>query len=215
MTSNDRPSDPSGTFLFDGDAGAAVTVVLAHGAGAPMDTPFMDAFARGLAAAGLRVVRFEYPFMRARRIEGKRKPPDRAPVLLEAWRSVVAALGDPGTLVIGGKSMGGRMASMVADELGVKGVACLGYPFHPSGKPERTRTDHLETMRTPTLIVQGTRDRLGKPEEVAGYALSRSIRLHWLEAGDHDFKPTKASGRTLEQNWQEGVAAVAEFVAGL
>lgn len=215
MTSNGRPSDPSGTFLVDGDADAATKIVLAHGAGAPMDTPFMDAFARGLATAGLRVVRFEFPFMRARRSEGKRKPPDRAPVLLEAWRAVIAALGDPGTLVIGGKSMGGRMASMVADEAGVKGVACLGYPFHPSGKPERTRTGHLETMRTPTLIVQGTRDSLGKPEEVAGYALSKAIRLHWLEAGDHDFKPTKASGRTLEQNWQEGIAAVAEFVKGL
>lgn len=215
MTSNDRPSDPSGTFLIDGDANAATTVVLAHGAGAPMDTPFMDAFAQGLAAAGLCVVRFEFPFMRARRSKGKRKPPDRAPVLVGAWRSVIAALGDPGTLVIGGKSMGGRMASMVADEAGVKGVACLGYPFHPSGKPERTRTGHLESMRTPTLIVQGTRDSLGKPEEVAGYALSKSIRVHWLEAGDHDFKPTKASGRTLEQNWQEGIAAVADFVGRL
>lgn len=205
----------AGEFLIDGDANAATTVVLAHGAGAPMDTPFMEAFARGLGAAGLCVVRFEFPFMRARRGGSKRKPPDRAPVLLDAWRSVIAALGDPGTLVIGGKSMGGRMASMVADDAGVKGVACLGYPFHPSGKPERTRTGHLESMRTPTLIVQGARDRLGKPEEVAGYALSKSIRVHWLEAGDHDFKPTKASGRTLEQNWQEGIAAVADFVRGL
>ncbi|MCH8111448.1 MAG: alpha/beta hydrolase [Proteobacteria bacterium] len=215
MTSDDRSSDPSGTFLIDGDANAATTVVLAHGAGAPMDTPFMDAFAQGLGAAGLCVVRFEFPFMRARRSEGKRKPPDRAPVLLGAWRSVIAALGDPGTLVIGGKSMGGRMASMVADEAGVKGVACLGYPFHPSGKPEQTRTDHLESMRTQTLIVQGTRDSLGKPEEVAGYSLSNAVRVHWLEAGDHSFKPTKASGRTLEQNWQEGIAAVTEFVEGL
>ena len=205
----------AGEFLIDGDANAATTVVLAHGAGAPMDTPFMEAFARGLGAAGLCVVRFEFPFMRARRGGGKRKPPDRAPALLEAWRSVIAEIGDPGTLVIGGKSMGGRMASMVADDAGVKGVACLGYPFHPSGKPERTRTGHLESLRTPTLIVQGARDRLGKPEEVAGYALSKSIRVHWLEAGDHDFKPTKASGRTLEQNWQEGIAAVADFVRGL
>lgn len=202
-------------FLMDGDDDAATTVVLAHGAGAPMDTPFMDAFAQGLAAADLRVVRFEFSYMRARRIEGKRKGPDRAPKLLDAWRSVIAELGDPGKLVIGGKSMGGRIASMVADEAGVKGVACLGYPFHPAGKPERTRTAHLEAMRTPTLIVQGTRDSLGKPEEVAGYSLSQAIRLRWLEAGDHSFKPTKVSGRTLEQNWQEGIAAVTSFVAGL
>ena len=215
MTSNDRSSDPAGTFLVDGDNNAARTVVLAHGAGAPMDTPFMDAFAQGLAGAGLRVVRFEFSYMRARRTEGKRKGPDRAPKLLDAWRSVIAELGDPGTLVIGGKSMGGRIASMVADEAGVKGVACLGYPFHPPGKPDRTRTAHLEAMRTPTLIVQGTRDSLGKPEEVAGYSLSQAIRLHWREAGDHSFKPTKASGRTLEQNWQEGIAAVTSFVEGL
>ena len=215
MTSNDRSSDPVGDFLIEGNSDAATTVVLAHGAGAPMDSPFMDAFAHGLAAAGPRVVRFEFAYMRARRTEGKRKGPDRAPVLLEAWRSVIAGLGDPGTLVIGGKSMGGRIASMVADEAGVKGVVALGYPFHPPGKPERTRTDHLEPMRTPTLIVQGTRDSLGKPEEVAGYALSKAIRVHWLEAGDHSFKPTKASGRTLEQNWQEGIAAVTDFVAGL
>ena len=205
----------AGEFLIDGDNNAATTVVLAHGAGAPMGSPFMDAFAQGLAAAGLRVVRFEFAYMRARRTEGKRKGPDRAPVLLDAWRSVIAGLGDPGTLVVGGKSMGGRIASMVADDAGVKGVTCLGYPFHPPGKPERTRTGHLEAMRTPTLIVQGTRDSLGKPEEVAGYSLSKTIRLHWLEAGDHSFKPTKASGRMLEQNWQEGIAAVIEFVGSL
>ena len=205
----------SGDFLIDGDSGAATTVVLAHGAGAPMDTPFMDAFAGGLAAAGLRAVRFEFPFMRAQRREGKRKAPDRAPVLLDTWRGVIADLGDSAALVIGGKSMGGRIASMVADEARVKGVACLGYPFHPAGKPERTRTEHLASMRTPTLIVQGTRDSLGKPEEVEGYTLSEAVRVHWLETGDHSFKPTKASGRTLEQNWREGIAAVADFVRGL
>ena len=205
----------SGEFLIDGDSNATTTVVLAHGAGAPMDTPFMDAFAGGLAAAGLRAVRFEFPYMRAQRREGKRKAPDRAPVLLDTWRGVIADLGDPAALVIGGKSMGGRIASMVADEARVKGVACLGYPFHPSGKPERTRTEHLASMRTPTLIVQGTRDSLGKPEEVEGYTLSEAVRVHWLETGDHSFKPTKASGRTLEQNWQEGIAAVADFVRGL
>lgn len=215
MTSINCSSDPSGEFLIDGDADAATTVVLAHGAGAPMDSPFMDAFAQGVAETGLRVVRFEFLYMRARRTEGKRKGPDRAPVLLDTWRSVIAQLGDPGTLVIGGKSMGGRIASMVADETGVKGVACLGYPFHPPGKPERTRTEHLENMRTPTLIVQGTRDALGKPGEVAGYTLSKSIHVHWLETGDHSFKPTKASGRTLEQSWQEGIAAVAAFIEGL
>src|SRR5438094_291285 len=105
----------SGTdFLFNGPVGAAWTIVLAHGAGAAMDTPFMQFFAGGLASRGFRVARFEFPYMGQRRISGKRGPPDREPVLLETWRQVIQALGAEG-LIIGGKSMGGRMASMVAD----------------------------------------------------------------------------------------------------
>jgi predicted alpha/beta-hydrolase family hydrolase len=201
-------------MLFDGPEDALATVVLAHGAGAPMDSPFMETFARGIAGAGFRVARFEFPYMAARR-EGRSPGPDREPVLLETWRTVAAGLGGGSPFVIGGKSMGGRMASMLADELGVTGLVCLGYPFHPPGRPERTRTAHLATLRTPTLIVQGTRDPFGGPEEVAQYALSQSIAIHWLEDGDHDFKPRAASGRTQRQNWDEGIAAVLAFVRGL
>ncbi len=118
-------------------------------------------------------------------------------------------------LVIGGKSLGGRIASMVADEASVSGLVCLGYPFHPPGQPEKQRTEHLSRLKTPTLILQGTRDSFGTPEDVAGYALSPAIRLHWLEDGDHSFKPRKASGRTLEQNIEEAIAAVADFAHGL
>lgn len=190
-------------------------LVLAHGAGAPMDSSSLEALAAGLAAAGLRVARFEFPYMRARRTEGRQRPPDREPVLLDTWREAVAELGGGGSLVIGGKSMGGRMASRVADEVGARGLVCLGYPFHPPGKPERTRTDHLEHLKTPTLVVQGTRDPFGTPEEVAGYRLSPAIRLVWLEDGDHSFKPRASSGRTEKQNLQEAVAAVAGFVRSL
>ena len=108
--------------------------------------------------------------------------------------------------------MGGRIASLIADEAGVAGVVCLGYPFHPPGKPERTRIEHLVSLRTPTLIVQGERDPLGTREDLAGYALSAAIHLHWLVDGDHSFKPRKASGRTEMQNWEEGIQAVVEFV---
>jgi predicted alpha/beta-hydrolase family hydrolase len=201
-------------FLLDGRQDAAVTVVLAHGAGQGMDSPFMAGFADGLAGRGLRVARFEFPYMAARR-GGGRKPPDREPVLLAAWRAAVAALGPADRLVIGGKSLGGRMASRVADAAGVKGLVCLGYPFHPPGRPGRLRTAHLETLRTPTLILQGERDPFGTPDEVAGYALSPAIRLHWLADGDHGFKPRKAAGRSERQNWDEAVAAIADFVAGL
>jgi predicted alpha/beta-hydrolase family hydrolase len=201
-------------FLFDGPPDAAVTVALAHGAGAPMDSAFMAAFAEGLAAADLRVARFEFPYMARRRVEGTKRPPDRAPVLVDAWRVVIGGLGAE-NLVIGGKSMGGRMASMVADEAGVRGLVCLGYPFHAPGRPEKVRTEHLETLRTPTLILQGTRDTLGNAEDVAGYALSQAIRVHWLADGDHGFKPRKASGRTEAENWAEAILAITDFVSSL
>ena len=146
--------------------------------------------------------------MAGRRTTGKKRGPDRPVVLEETWHQAIAQLGDPKRLIIGGKSMGGRIASMVADGAGVSGLVCLGYPFHPPGKPEKPRTAHLADLRTPALIVQGTRDTFGKPEEVADYALSPAIRLHWLEDGDHSFTPRKRSGRTEELNWREGVEAV-------
>jgi predicted alpha/beta-hydrolase family hydrolase len=195
-------------FLIDG-ARRAPLVVLAHGAGAAMDSPFMAAFAEGLAAAGLRVARFEFPYMAARR-GGGRRPPDRQPVLLDTWRQVIAHFGT--AAVIGGKSMGGRMASLVADETGVAGLVCLGYPFHAAGKAEKPRVAHLEGLKTRTLICQGERDPMGNRETVAGYKLSKNIRLHWLADGDHSFKPRAARGRTEAQNRAEAIAAVAGFV---
>ncbi len=202
-------------YLFDGPEGASLTLALAHGAGAPMDSPFMTWFAGRLAdEAGIRVARFEFPYMARRRAEGGKRPPDRQPVLLECWRTVAAELG-PNSLVIGGKSMGGRMASLVGDELGVRGLVCLGYPFHAPSKPEKPRTAHLEALKTPTLILQGTRDAMGPEATVAGYALSARIRLHWLADGNHDLVPRKASGRTGEENWREAAGAVKSFLAGL
>jgi len=204
---------------FDGPPDAALTVALAHGAGAPMDAPFMVAFAEGLAAAGLRAARFEFPYMAKRREDGKKRPPDRQPVLLESWRAVIAAIGRD-RIVVGGKSMGGRMASLVAAELEaegtpVRGVVCLGYPFHPPGKPERLRTEHLASLATAMLILQGERDPFGRREEVAGYDLAATVRIEWLPDGDHGLKPRKASGRTEDQNWAEAIAAIAAFARSL
>lgn len=187
-------------------------MVLAHGAGAPMDSPFMNVMARELAERGLRVARFEFPYMRHRREGRGTRPPDREPVLLQTWRDAVEALGGGDRVVIGGKSMGGRMASLVADEIGVRGLVCLGYPFHPPGKPESLRVKHLEPLRTPTLIVQGTRDALGSREEVESYTLSPAIRLVWLEDGDHSFKPRVSSGHTEKGHLAAAVEAVAGFV---
>lgn len=203
-------------ILFDGPEDAATTVVLAHGAGAPMNTPWMNTVARGLASDSLRVARFEFPYMRARRETGRRGgAPDREPVLRDAWKEVTEKLGGGARVVIGGKSIGGRIASMVADEVGARGLVCLGYPFHPPGRPDKLRTKHLETLKTPALIVQGTRDAFGTAEDVAGYALSPVIRVHWIEDGDHSFKPRASSGRTEAQNMAEAITAVRQFVESL
>jgi uncharacterized protein len=196
---------------FNGPKTAPLRLVLAHGAGAGMDSPFMREFARELGSQGLRVIRFEFPYM-ARRRSGVRPGPDRAPVLMQAWRDVVAQLGAPATLCIGGKSLGGRIASMVADELGVRGLVCLGYPFHPPGRPEHTRTAHLSALATPCLIVQGTRDTFGTPQDVAGYALSPSIRMHWIATGDHSLSPLRRSGISAATARSDVLDTVASFV---
>ena len=206
-------------IVFTGPKSAPLTVALAHGAGAPMDSPYMEAFADGLAARGLRCARFEFPYMAQRRDDGKKRPPNPARVLLATWREVIDEIGCE-KLVIGGKSMGGRMASMVAADLEsegtpVRGVVCLGYPFHPPGKPEKLRTAHLETLTTPTLICQGARDPFGTAEEVPAYPLSKAIHLEWLTDGDHGFKPRKASGRTEQQNWDAALDAIQAFCAKL
>jgi predicted alpha/beta-hydrolase family hydrolase len=202
-------------FQFDGDEKADLTIALAHGAGAAMDSPFMNEMAGELAKAGLRVARFEFPYMAKRRIDGKKRGPDRAQVLIEYYGDVVRQLDRAEKLIIGGKSMGGRIASMVADDLGVAGLVCLGYPFHPPGKPEKLRTEHLKTLRTPTLICHGTRDPFGKPDEIARYDLSACIRLHWVEDGEHDFKPRKSSGRTQSQNIANAATTIAQFAGSL
>ena len=202
--------ETSGRYLIDG-AEHTRTLVLAHGAGAPMDHPWMERVAGLLAGEGVRTVRFEFPYMATRRTSDKRPGPNPSRVLEAAWREVIEDLGAEG-LVIGGKSMGGRIASMVAEEAGVAGVVCFGYPFHPPGKPDRLRTAHLEAIQTPVLILQGERDTFGRREEVAGYGLSEQVRVHWLVDGDHGLKPRKASGRTEAENLAEAVREAARFV---
>ncbi|MCG8547616.1 MAG: alpha/beta fold hydrolase [Alphaproteobacteria bacterium] len=201
-------------LLTTGPGHAAMTIVLAHGAGAGAESPFLTEFADGLGARGFRVVRFNFPYMEKQQASGRRRPPDREPALRESWQSVINSLAAD-RLVIGGKSLGGRIASLVADSTGAAGLICLGYPFHPPGKPDRLRTEHLATLNTPTLICQGTRDPFGTIEEVPQYRLSKAIQLHWLGDGDHSFKPRKASGRTLAQNCEEAMDAVAAFCRGL
>lgn len=197
--------------------------LFAHGAGADMNSDFMTQIAEALAEKGIRVVRFNFPYMIKRLEDGKRRPPDRAPKLLIAYEEVIRALNCP--VVLGGKSMGGRMASRVladnalrakADRLPILGGACLGFPFHAPGKDPKDRLDHLKDLTQPLLIVQGTRDTMGTFEEVNGYIkerrLNTSIQMQWLEDGNHDLKPRKVSGFSHQQHINSAIEQVAEFV---
>ncbi len=200
------------SFIIDGPQESPVTVLLAHGAGAPMDSPAMNTLAKALAGAGFRVARFEFGYMAARRA-GHRKPPPKADTLIPEFREAVRSLDWSGRLILGGKSMGGRIASMIADDLHAAGTAagllCLGYPFHPPGKPGQLRTAHLANLATPALICQGTRDEFGTREEVATYTLSPRIELLWIEDGDHDLRPRKSvAGVGFEQTISETAAKV-------
>ena len=132
----------------------------------------------------------------------------------DAWRGrrVVAEIGNVSALTIGGKSLGGRMATMVADELGVKGVVCFGYPFHPPADPTRLRTAHLGHLTTPTLILQGSRDPFGTREQVGSYQLASSVRIEWLEDGDHSLKPRRSSGATEAEHTERAIRLAAAFV---
>jgi predicted alpha/beta-hydrolase family hydrolase len=193
---------------------ASATLILAHGAGAPMDSDWMSDMAARLAAHGVNVLRFEFPYMAQRRIDGGKRPPNPAPKLQECWREVYAVVRRhvAGRLAIGGKSMGGRMASLLVDELSADALVCLGYPFYAVGKPEKPRVEHLAALKTRTLIVQGERDALGNRAAVEAYTLSPGIEVFWLAAADHDLKPLKASGFTHEQHLAAAVKKVAAFL---
>ena len=201
----------SDSFLINGPDGAP-TFLFAHGAGAPMDSEFMDQIARGLALKGIRVVRFEFPYMVERRKTGGKRPPNRQPQLIESFTEALQKMDGP--CVIGGKSMGGRMASILAAQgsEGIKAVVALGYPFHPAGKPDKLRVDHFSQLPLPMLIVQGTRDPLGNREEVRSLELPLNAEVLWLEDGDHDLKPRKKSGFTHAEHLDATVDAVAKFI---
>lgn len=212
----------SPSYLDQGPADAVWRLILAHGAGAPMDSPFMQTVAEGLGEVGIGVTRFEFPYMAMRRETGKKKPPDRAPVLLQSWRDALAETArrfPDARLAIGGKSMGGRMATLLVAEEdappGIQALVTLGYPFHPPGKPEKLRTDHFGAVGQPILMVQGTRDPFGKQEEVQHYTLPGKARVFWSEDGDHDLKPRKLSGRTHSQSLTEVIDVIAEFLSRL
>lgn len=188
--------------LTVGPKNSPAHLVFSHGAGAGMSSVFLERLSGLLADAGVCVHRFEFAYMAARRDGGSRRPPPRADKLMGEYEAAVEqiakAVPKKSRLYIGGKSMGGRVASMIADNLwsngAIAGLVCVGYPFHPPGKPEKLRTDHLKPMVCPALIVQGTRDPFGGIDEVKSYGLSKAIEIAWIEKGDHDFKGTGRGG---------------------
>ncbi len=202
-------------FMHDGPETGPV-LLLAHGAGAPMDSGFMTEMAGLLADLGIPVVRFEFAYMRARRTDGKRRPPPRMPVLIEEFLEVISRFADR-MVFIGGKSMGGRVASMIAADPqssgDIAGLVCLGYPFHPPGKLDSLRTAHLPAITCPVMIVQGERDPFGNKDDVSGYQLPAHVRVCWSAFGNHDLAPPKKSGRTARENWSSAAEAIAGFVA--
>jgi predicted alpha/beta-hydrolase family hydrolase len=197
-------------------------LILAHGAGAPADSPFMTSLAGFLAQEGVTTVRFEFPYMQKRREDGRKRPPDRQPVLLACFSEVIdqvaADAGEGARLFIGGKSMGGRMATVLAASEScpavIAGVACFGYPFHPPGKPEKMRTEHFDQLGCPLFIAQGNRDPFGKREEFEGGLPGGSkVAIHWLEGGNHDLKPLVKQQLEADALIHQAAVEAARFMA--
>lgn len=205
---NSPEKSPKGIFL------------LAHGAGKGAASPFLETVAQGAVNSGVRVVRFNFPYMEGMLQIGKRKSPNSGKVLRKCFSDVVLHCIESEKvpskcIIVGGKSMGARAASMIADKHQVGGVVCLSYPFHPPRKPEPLRITHLQTIQTPTLICQGERDPNGRREEVQQFSLSKSIQFHWLADGDSNFKPRKSSGRSLQENMADAMEAINRFIDDL
>ena len=202
------------SILYSNACESFCTLIFAHGAGAPMDSDFMEDMTQRLLELGVSVVRFEFPYMAQRRIDAIRRPPNKIEVLQDTWRSIYSQVREQadGPVIMAGKSMGGRVASMLADELQPLALICLGYPFYPVNKLDKPRTAHLLDLSTPTLIVQGERDALGCLDVVQDYELSSAIEIEWLAMADHDLKPLKRSGCTHDQYLQRTALRMADFI---
>lgn len=200
-------------IIENGPQTASLTILLAHGSGAGMDTPFMNVIAEGLGDRGWRVRRFEFPYMVKSRERGKKSPPNALPKLQEAFRAEITACSGP--VVIAGKSMGGRVATTILEDSTAVGCVALGYPFHPPGNPTKLRTDHLQPIQKPLMVLQGERDPFGKREEFPNSWLPSGAELHWIPDGEHSFKARKSSEATTEGNLLLAVEHIDRFCNAL
>lgn len=200
---------------------SASLLILAHGAGAPADSPWMDSLVSALSLEGVTTLRFEFPYMEKRRQDGRKRPPDRQPVLLQHFREAVAAAtgaGEGAGIFVGGKSMGGRMASLMLAQADfhpeIRGAVGFGYPFHAPGKPDIWRTGHFSDLERPLLIIQGTRDPFGRKVEVEERRVGRAgnVDIAWLEGGDHDFRPLARQPESHDQMIRQAARLAAAFM---
>lgn len=197
---------------------AKALVIFAHGAGADMEHEYITELTRLLNKQQLNVLRFNFPYMDKRKLDGKRRPPDRMPKLIACYQQVLAGVNSQLPIFIAGKSMGGRVAATIASdkELTAKhqlqGVICLGYPFHPVKKLDKLRLTPLQETQLPILILQGQRDALGSETEIESYDFSVKCQVHFFTDGDHDLKPRVKSGFTLKQHQASAVLKMKGFI---
>ncbi|MFD2168375.1 alpha/beta family hydrolase [Thalassotalea euphylliae] len=206
------------TTIYQHAESAKALLVLAHGAGADKSSEFMEAIASELLKENISVLRFNFPYMDKRLEDGKKRPPERMPKLFPCFAEHINSVETGLPIFLGGKSMGGRVAATLTSQLEdvsefslnkkVCGVVCLGYPFHPIGKPETLRLNPLTDRALPVRIIQGTRDAMGNSDEVKQYTLPSLVSIDWLEDGNHDLKPRVKSGFTHSQH----ISAAAKFI---
>ena len=201
-------------LVFNNTDNAIATVLLAHGAGADMHSDYLENLVGKLNDCQLNVVRFNFPYMILRQEDGKRRPPDRMPKLVDAMQQVIALIDSQLPIFVLGKSMGSRVAVTVCADstIAIRGVGCIGYPFHPQKKPEKLRLEPLQDTTRPIIILQGDRDPLGDKEEVSGYDISKNCAVVYFEDGDHDLKPRVKSGFSHGQHIDSAVRAIRDFI---
>jgi len=193
---------------------AKALLLFAHGAGADMNSAFIEDFTSRLNEIGCDVVRFNFPYMDKRLLDGKRRPPDRMPKLITCFEQAINQIETRLPIILIGKSMGGRVAASLASnkELNAVGVVCLGYPFHPQKKPEKLRLEPLQATSKSILIIQGDRDALGSKNEIENYELSSQCEIVYLVDGDHDLKPRVKSGFTHQQHLSSAIIEIERFI---
>jgi len=202
--------------IIEGNQSATRLLILAHGAGAGMRHEFMQMLAQNLAAKDLCVLRFNFSYMQAIEQTGKRRPPEPVSQLIMQYAAVLDKFSnDYSQIFLAGKSMGGRVATLLAQQAlpgKVKGILVYGFPFHPPKKQQPFKGAHLSIVKLPHLILQGERDPMGNRESLKAVSLDDKVQLSWLPDGDHSFVPRKRSGVSFAQNMSTTTQASMDFI---